>query len=106
MRKLSGLTAAAMLAGCAVGPNYHRPVTPVDPHFVNAEPGFAENDPIERYWTTFGDPLLDGLVKDAVAQNKDLATAAANLRAARAARRLTGFDQFPTATFTGGYSKN
>jgi len=106
LRKLSGLTAAAMLAGCAVGPNYHRPVTPVDPHFVNAEPGFAETDPIERYWTTFGDPLLDGLVDDALAQNKDLATAAANLRAARAARRLTGFDQFPTATFTGGYSKN
>jgi outer membrane protein, multidrug efflux system len=107
VRRLGGLAAAAMLAGCAVGPNYHRPATPVDPHFVNAgEPGFAENDAVNRYWTTFGDPLLDSLVDDAVAHNKDLATAAANLQAARAARRLAGFDQFPTATFTGGYSKN
>ena len=38
--------------------------------------------------------------------NKDLAVAAANLRASRALRRLAGFDQFPTATFSGGYSHN
>jgi outer membrane protein, multidrug efflux system len=105
--RLSWVAAAAMLAGCAVGPNYHRPATPVDTHFANAaEPGFAENDAVERYWTTFGDPLLDGLVDDAVAHNKDLGLAAANLQAARAARRLVGFDQFPTATFTGSYTKN
>ena len=35
------------------------------------------------------------LVEDALAHNKDLAAAAANLRAARAARRLAGFDQYP-----------
>ena len=34
---------------------------------------------------SFADPLLDGLVDDAVAHNKDLGVAAANLRAARAA---------------------
>jgi multidrug efflux system outer membrane protein len=97
---------AATLAGCAVGPNYHRPQTPLDPHFVNAqEPGLAENETVERYWTNFADPLLDSLVDDAVGHNKDLATAAANLRAARAARRLAGFDQFPTVTFSGSYTK-
>jgi multidrug efflux system outer membrane protein len=104
---LGGVAAAAILAGCAVGPNYHLPATPVDPHFVNAgEPGVAEDGAVEQYWTTFADPLLDSLVDDAVAHNKDLQMAAANLRAARAARRLAGFDQFPTATFSGGYSKN
>lgn len=107
MGRLGWVAAAAMLAGCAVGPNYHRPATPVDTHFANAaEPGFAENEAVERYWTTFGDPLLDSLVDDAVAHNKDLGLAAANLQAARAARRLVGFDQFPTATFTGSYTKN
>jgi outer membrane protein, multidrug efflux system len=97
---------AGIVAGCAVGPNYQRPETPLEPRFVNAgEPGFAENQTVERYWTTFSDPLLDGLVADAVAHNKDLETAAANLRAARAVRRLAGFDQFPTVTFAGGYEK-
>ena len=99
--------AGALLAGCAVGPNYRTPATPVDANFVNAgEPGFAANETVNRYWTTFGDPLLTGLIDDAVAHNKDLQVAAANLRAARAARRLAGFDQFPTATFSGSYTKD
>jgi multidrug efflux system outer membrane protein len=95
-----------VLAGCAVGPNYQTPSMPVDPGFVNAaEPGFTQDQTVSRYWTTFADPLLVGLVDDAVAHNKDLEAASANLRAARAARRLAGFDQFPTVTASGGYAK-
>lgn len=105
MRGLAGgIAAAAMLAACAVGPNYHRPATALDAHFANAgEPGFAESDAVERYWTGFDDPLLNDLVADALAHNKDLDVAAANLRAARAAKRLAGFDQYPTVNFAGGY---
>jgi multidrug efflux system outer membrane protein len=96
---------AGMLAGCAVGPNYHRPEIPVDAHFANAgEPGFAENEAVERYWTGFDDPTLSSLVDDALAHNKQLSAAAANLRAARAVRRLAGFDLFPTVTVAGSYS--
>src|SRR5271170_4936979 len=70
--------AALLLAGCAVGPDYHRPSTPVDAHYLNVgQPGLAEGAALERYWTTFNDPLLDSLVDDAVGHNKDLATAAA-----------------------------
>ena len=100
-------TILVILTGCAVGPDYHRPPTSVDAHYANAqEPGFAEDTTLERYWTGFDDPLLDSLVDDAITHNKDLAAATANLRAARAARRLAGFDQFPTATFSGGYTHN
>jgi outer membrane protein, multidrug efflux system len=96
-----------LLTGCAVGPNYHRPDTPLDTHFANAgEPGFAENDTVEQYWTSFADPVLDGLVADALAHNTDLRVAEANLRAARAIRRLTGFDQFPTVTLAASYTHN
>lgn len=106
-RAVSGCAAAVILVSCAVGPDYHRPVTPVDAHYTNAgQPGIAEEAAVETYWTRFGDPLLDSLVEDAVRHNKDLATAAANLRAARAQRRLAGFDQYPTATFSGGYTHN
>ena len=101
-RLIAGAAAAAILAGCAVGPNYRRPETPVDAHFANAgEPGLKDEDTVERYWTGFADPLLDSLVDDALAHNTDLGVAAANLQAARAAKRLAGFDQFPTATFAG-----
>lgn len=102
-----GLIGAALLAGCAVGPDYHRPQTAVDAQFANAaEPGLASGDTLERYWTAFADPLLDGLVDDALAHNKDLAAAQANLSAARAVRRLVGFDQFPTVTLAGSYTHN
>lgn len=103
------MLAAAITAtgGCAVGPNYHRPETPVDSQFANAgEPGLAAGDAVENYWLGFSDTMLTSLVGDALRQNKDLAVAEANLRAARAARRLAGFDQFPTVTFAGGYSRN
>jgi multidrug efflux system outer membrane protein len=102
-------TAAAItaLSGCAVGPNYHRPETPLDAHFANAgEPGLAEGDAVETYWIGFSDPMLSGLIEDALGHNKDLSAAEANLRAARAARRLTGFDQFPTVNLSAGYSRN
>jgi outer membrane protein, multidrug efflux system len=102
---VGGVVVVAVLAGCAVGRNYHRPETTVDAHFANSgEPGLAEGDTVERYWTGFADPLLNGLVDDALAHNKDLGVTEANLQAARAARRLAGFDQFPTATFAGSYS--
>ena len=88
MRSWAAIAAAALFGGCAVGPNYHRPETPVDAHFANAgEPGFTEAETVEHYWTGFDDPMLTGLIDDALAHNKDLSAAEANLRAARAARQ-------------------
>ena len=103
--RLLGWAAVAVIAGCAVGPDYHQPETPVDTHFVNAgEPGLAAGDAVERYWTEFADPLLNSLVEDALAHNTGLGVAAANLQAARAAHRLAGFDQYPTVTVNGSYT--
>jgi len=45
------------------------------------------------------------LVSDALAANKDLAQAAGNLQASRAAARLTGFDAYPTVTAGGVYQR-
>jgi len=109
MRKLPiGLlvgAAAATLCACAVGPNYQRPVTPVSPQFANlGQPGFNGADVEAKFWTLFNDPKLDKLVNDALAANKDLQRARANLRASRAARRLAGFDLFPTVTAAGSYT--
>ncbi len=106
MRELT-LAAAVitLLSACAVGPDYHRPETPVDASFANAgQEGFEENETVQAYWTMFQDPLLNTLVDDAVAHNNDLKVAAANLRQSRAARRLAGFDLFPTVTLSGGYT--
>src|ERR1700720_4549528 len=109
MRKLlvgTGAMVSAVLTACAVGPNYPRPVTPVPPQFVNVgQPGFNGADVEAKFWTVFNDPKLNSLVDDALMENKDLKLARANLNASRAARRLAGFDLFPTVTAAGGYTK-
>ena len=65
----------------------------------------TEGEVIAQFWTLLNDPVLDRLVSDALAANKDLAQAAGNLQASRAAARFTGFDSFPTVTAGGFYTR-
>ncbi|MBJ6123692.1 efflux transporter outer membrane subunit [Sphingomonas mollis] len=82
---LGTVLAAAMLAGCTVGPNYRPPEMTVPAAFVGpqvaAAPG-ASIDPA-RWWTAFGDPQLNGLIDRALKDNPDIAIAASRVRQAR-----------------------
>lgn len=94
------------LAGCAVGPSYREPTQAVSDDFGNAsQPGIGKGEAIAQFWTLLNDPVLDRLVSDALAANKDLAQAVGNLQASRAAARFTGFDAFPTITTSGFYTR-
>jgi multidrug efflux system outer membrane protein len=105
MRKLT-LAISLCLAGCAVGPNYKQPETPVDTQFANSGAASYSPDEIQaQFWTAFNEPLLTKLVDQALATNKDLEIARANLRASRAARGLTQFDLFPSVTAGGSRLK-
>src|ERR1700733_6557823 len=58
------------LSGCMVGPNYHRPCLDIPPsyHYEVSDPkGSLEIS----WWKTFQDPVIDYLVEDALANNKD-----------------------------------
>ncbi|HKD53769.1 MAG TPA: efflux transporter outer membrane subunit [Steroidobacteraceae bacterium] len=99
-------TLAAALAGCAVGPNYVKPATPVASGFVGATEGaYSNEDAQSRFWTQFGDDTLNHLVDDALGANHDLRIALAHLVEARAERRQSQFDLAPTVTASGGYTK-
>ena len=83
-RRFAIMLGAATLAGCAVGPSYHEPKQSVPDHFGNAsQPGISEGEVVAQFWTLLNDPVLDRLVSDALAANKDLAQASGNLRASR-----------------------
>lgn len=98
MRKLA-FAISLCVAGCAVGPNYKQPETPVDVQFANSAAAQYTPDEVQaQFWTAFNEPLLTRLLEQALAENKDLEIARANLRASRAARGLTQFDLFPTVT--------
>src|SRR5687768_11153701 len=93
------------LAGCAVGPNYKAPDTSVDAAFTHGkQPGLNTNNPAVFWWRSFNDDTMNRLVDSAIVTNTDLRIASANLREARALRRLAYFDLGPTITANGGYA--
>jgi outer membrane protein, multidrug efflux system len=99
-------TLAAALGGCAVGPNYVKPATPVPTQFVGATEGaYSAEEAQAAFWTQFGDATLDRLIGDALAANHDLRIALAHLVEARAERHEAQFDFAPTVTASGGYTK-
>lgn len=89
---------ALVLAGCSLAPAYQRPAAPVAPSFPQGE---AYAAPAERalrpvsYRDLFRDARLQGLIGQALANNRDLRVAAANLAAARAQVRVARSAQFP-----------
>ena len=105
---LLAATAALTLAACTtVGPDYRSPApqAPAQTGFVGtASPAFTGDEPPGRWWSLFQDPVLDGLVEQALARNTDLRVAAANLAQARAALRETRAGRLPSTTVGGGAS--
>jgi NodT family efflux transporter outer membrane factor (OMF) lipoprotein len=93
------LLAPLALAACAVGPNYHAPQSPPtsgDP-FVSANPKIATAEaPPDAWWRLYDDPVLDGLVRDALTENQDLKVAAANLLRASGVLSQARAGLFPT----------
>jgi multidrug efflux system outer membrane protein len=97
--------AAAMLAACAVGPNYHAPETKTAEQFDSVEPTYSTEQGAAQFWHTFADAELDKLVTDALASNHDLRIALTRVQEARALRRDAAFDLAPSINASGGYTK-
>lgn len=102
MRLLQTLIASASalsLAACAaVGPNHAPPPVPAtaQDHFVSANFGaVAGDDARGDWWRLYDDPVLDGLVQQALAANKDIAVATANIAFARANLRGARSERLP-----------
>ena len=97
---------AATLAGCAVGPDYHKPTVQTAATFAEAEPAlYSTDDSIGPFWGQFHDDLLNGLVIEALASNHDLRIALAHLQQSRALRTQAKLDLLPTVTSAGGYTR-
>ena len=78
MRRLIVLISAVTLAGCMVGPDYRRPAVDIPQSFQYEEKD-ARDTVNTEWWRQFQDPVLDGLVVDALANNKNIKIAAANI---------------------------
>jgi multidrug efflux system outer membrane protein len=90
--------ASVLLAGCAVGPNYHRPTVVVPAAFLY-EPAQAAAAANVDWWTQFNDPVLDQLIRDGLANNKSIKIAAANVEQASAIVTSTRAPLFPQVNY-------
>ncbi|MGH9359121.1 MAG: efflux transporter outer membrane subunit [Terriglobia bacterium] len=101
MRKLLLLSLVCMLlAGCTVGPNYHRPKVNVPPAYRGPAanpPGKASAESLgnEKWWAVFHDPVLQQLIRAALRQNYDVRIAATRVLQAQAQLGITRSNQYP-----------
>jgi len=96
--RLRGIAAALafglILSACTVGPDYHRPDIDVPPAW---RLGTTEAEEISNvaWWDQFQDAALSDLVRTALANNKDLQIATANVDQAYAQYGIVRSAQFP-----------
>ena len=95
---------ALLLSACMVGPDFSRPAAPASRHYdLQAEraltaPGVPERAqhidtdraPADDWWTVFGSPKLDQVMRQAVAGNLDLDAADATIAQANEAVAAAG----------------
>ncbi len=98
-----GLT--ALLAGCAVGPDYERPATSVPATYksTNALGAWKEGRPLDNvpkgnWWEIFGDATLNELERQANEANQELKAAVARVEQARAVARVARGELLPLIT--------
>jgi outer membrane protein, multidrug efflux system len=101
-------SALALLAGCAVGPNYEPPSAQAPAKWATPLAAGESDAPaaLASWWTSFKDPDLDALISTAVRSNLTLRVAEEHVREARAARDVVAGARWPSAGASAAYSKN
>jgi multidrug efflux system outer membrane protein len=100
------LGGVALVAACAVGPDYQPPATPPAAVLNNDAKSFTAAKPTAEWWSAFEDPVLDDLVHRAVAGNLDLKVAVARVREARALFADAKLDRYPRVTTEAAYQRS
>jgi multidrug efflux system outer membrane protein len=104
-RRALVLTFAAtgvFLSGCAVGPNYKRPEFTVPETHRGVEAPVPESLADVPWWELFQDPVLQDLIRQSLAANFDLRTAAARVEEARARAGIAKSFLYPEVNLTAG----
>ena len=112
---ISVILASILIGGCAVGPNYHRPVVQTPTAFRNLKESPQAQEQAASFadlpwWQVFQDPRLQELIRTALKQNYDMQLATERINAERAQLSITRSQLFPqaqgNANFTGGKEQN
>ena len=100
LAKIVTLMIIVSLTGCAMGPDFKKPVVELPDNFRFSD---SESKKVVnlKWWELFDDPVLYSLVVTALTDNKDLMIAASRIEEARAALGFTKADQYPRLDLEG-----
>ena len=88
----------ALIAGCAsVGPDYERPATPLQPAWLAEERLELDTSAAELadWWTRLDDPVLDELIRKAIAENNNIRIAGLRVLEAQARLGIAVGNRYP-----------
>jgi multidrug efflux system outer membrane protein len=99
MRRALAFLAVAGLAACTMGPDYVRPKVDT-PTAFRFEPKEVAETADTEWWKAFGDPVLDSLVAEALANNLNVRVAVANVEQSAGVLTQTRSQFFPQIGYT------
>ncbi len=112
---LASALLAAPLAGCTVGPDFHRPSLWSPSSWFSGSPRPAAEsqtslpaaEPVDpRWWRLLNDPELTALEERVAAQNLDVRLSTVRLAESRAQLRIQGAPVLPTLDGTASYTRD
>lgn len=90
----------AFMVGCAIGPDYIRPELDVPSVYIYQDEETREMANTQ-WWKQFKDPVLDELIAESLANNKNIMIAAANVEQAASILEETRSHLFPQIGYSG-----
>jgi multidrug efflux system outer membrane protein len=98
----------SLLAGCTVGPNYHKPAVTVPTAYHGPSDDAQDQAQAQAasladlpWWQIFQDSVLQDLIRRTLKQNYDLQTATERITQARSQLMVTRSNQYPQVSVTG-----
>src|SRR5437868_1341742 len=90
------IVVAVAVGGCALGPNYKRPSTPMTGQFRGQDRAEATSFADLPWWEVFRDPALTALIREALDNSYDLQDAMARIDVARENARISTDQLLPS----------
>ena len=107
MKRALVLLVGLSLAGCSLAPRYQQPQLPTPASWPAGDPYLMQSEaelPKVGYRDVFTDPRLQTLMVQALANNRDLRAASANILAARVQYRIQRAERLPQVDVDGRYT--
>ncbi|MRR37343.1 hypothetical protein EG829_22350, partial [bacterium] len=100
-----------VISGCAVGPDYVKPRTPLPQAWNTALDKSLKAEPVDEHglafwWKALDDPVMNGLIERATEGNLDRKRALSRLQQARAQRTVVSAGLFPSLNAGGSVTKS